>query len=98
MAHRIAVIAGDGIGQEVMPEGIRAVDAAARRFGIELAFDHFDFANCAYFEKHGAMMPTDWKDRIGGHDAIFFGAVGSSLALSAGRRRCRTTSRCGARC
>jgi tartrate dehydrogenase/decarboxylase/D-malate dehydrogenase len=76
MAHRIAVIAGDGIGQEVMPEGIRAVDAAARRFGIELAFDHFDFANCAYFEKHGAMMPTDWKDRIGGHDAIFFGAVG----------------------
>ncbi|MDZ7653164.1 MAG: tartrate dehydrogenase [Burkholderiaceae bacterium] len=76
MTHRIAVIAGDGIGQEVMPEGIRAVDAAARRFGIELAFDHFDFANCTYFEKHGAMMPTDWKDRIGAHDAIFFGAVG----------------------
>jgi tartrate dehydrogenase/decarboxylase/D-malate dehydrogenase len=74
--HRIAVIAGDGIGQEVMPEGIRALDAAARRFGIELKFDHFDFANCAYFEKHGTMMPADWKDRIGGHDAIFFGAVG----------------------
>jgi tartrate dehydrogenase/decarboxylase / D-malate dehydrogenase len=74
--HRIAVIAGDGIGQEVMPEGIRALEAAARRFGIELMFDHFDFANCAYFEKHGAMMPADWKDRIGGHDAIFFGAVG----------------------
>jgi tartrate dehydrogenase/decarboxylase / D-malate dehydrogenase len=74
--HRIAVIAGDGIGQEVMPEGVRVLDAAARRFGIELAFDHFDFANCAYFERHGAMMPADWKDRIGGHDAIFFGAVG----------------------
>jgi tartrate dehydrogenase/decarboxylase/D-malate dehydrogenase len=74
--HRIAVIAGDGIGQEVMPEGLRVLDAAARRFGIDLHFDHFDFANCAYFESHGSMMPADWKDRIGGHDAIFFGAVG----------------------
>jgi tartrate dehydrogenase/decarboxylase/D-malate dehydrogenase len=74
--HRIAVIAGDGIGQEVMPEGVRVLDAAARRYGIDLKFDHFDFANCAYFEKHGTMMPADWKDRIGGHDAIFFGAVG----------------------
>ena len=75
-AHSIAVLAGDGIGREVMPEGIRALDAAARRFGIDLRFDHFDFANCEYFERHGAMMPADWKDRIGGHDAIFFGAVG----------------------
>jgi tartrate dehydrogenase/decarboxylase/D-malate dehydrogenase len=73
---RIAVIAGDGIGQEVMPEGLRALDAAARRFGIPLQLDHFDFANCEYFAKHGQMMPDDWKDRIGGHDAIFFGAVG----------------------
>ena len=74
--HRIAVIAGDGIGQEVMPEGLRVLDAAARRFGIALAPDEFDFANCAYFAKHGQMMPDDWKDRIGGHQAIFFGAVG----------------------
>ena len=74
--HRIAVIAGDGIGQEVMPEGLRVLDAAARRFGIELQVDEFDFANCAYFERHGQMMPDDWKDRIGGHHAIFFGAVG----------------------
>ena len=74
--HRIAAIAGDGIGQEVMPEGIRVLDAVARRYGIDLVFDHFDFANCAYFERHGAMMPTDWKDQIGGHDAIFYGAVG----------------------
>ena len=73
---RIAVIAGDGIGQEVMPEGLRALDAAARRFGIALQLDHFDFANCAYYARHGKMMPDDWKDRIGGHDAIFFGAVG----------------------
>ena len=74
--HRIAVIAGDGIGKEVMPEGLRVLDAAARRFGITLQVDEFDFANCDYFARHGQMMPTDWKDRIGGHDAIFFGAVG----------------------
>ena len=74
--HRIAVIAGDGIGQEVMPEGLRVLDAVARRFGIALQVDEFDFANCDYFARHGQMMPADWKDRIGGHDAIFFGAVG----------------------
>ncbi len=74
--HRIAVIAGDGIGKEVMPEGLRVLDAAARRFGIGLQVDHFDFANCDYFARHGEMMPADWKDRIGGHDAIFFGAIG----------------------
>jgi tartrate dehydrogenase/decarboxylase/D-malate dehydrogenase len=74
--HRIAVIAGDGIGKEVMPEGLRVLDAAARRFGIDLQVDHFDFANCDYYAKHGEMMPADWKERIGGHDAIFFGAIG----------------------
>ncbi|MSQ65668.1 MAG: tartrate dehydrogenase [Limnohabitans sp.] len=74
--HRIAVIAGDGIGTEVMPEGLLVLDAAARKFDIDLQFDHFDFSSWAYFEKHGKMLPDDWKDRIGGHDAIFFGAVG----------------------
>jgi tartrate dehydrogenase/decarboxylase/D-malate dehydrogenase len=75
-AHKIAVIAGDGIGNEVMPEGLRVLDAACRRFGIQVNVDEFDFANCAYFARHGQMMPDDWKDRIGGHHAIFFGAVG----------------------
>jgi tartrate dehydrogenase/decarboxylase/D-malate dehydrogenase len=74
--HRVAVIPGDGIGKEVMPEGVRAIDAAARRYGIELQLDHFDFAACDYYARHGAMLPDDWKDRIGGHDAIFYGAVG----------------------
>jgi tartrate dehydrogenase/decarboxylase/D-malate dehydrogenase len=73
---RIAVIAGDGIGKEVMPEGIRVMDAAARKFGIDLKFDHFDFSSWDYYEKHGKMLPDDWKDQIGGHDALFFGAVG----------------------
>jgi len=75
-AHRIAVIPGDGIGLEVVPEGLRVLDAAARRFGVDLAFDHFDFGSCDYYVKHGAMLPPDWKSRIGGHAAIFFGAVG----------------------
>lgn len=74
--HRIAVLAGDGIGKEVIPEGLRVLDAAARKFGIDFKWDHFDFASCDYYAKHGQMMPDDWKDRIGGHDAIFFGAVG----------------------
>ncbi|MEO7129146.1 MAG: tartrate dehydrogenase [Rhodoferax sp.] len=73
---RIAVIAGDGIGKEVMPEGVRVMDAAARKFGIDLQLDHFDFSSWDYFERHGKMLPDDWKDRIGGHDAIYFGAVG----------------------
>jgi tartrate dehydrogenase/decarboxylase/D-malate dehydrogenase len=73
---RIAVIAGDGIGKETVPEGMRVLDAAARRFGLDLQYDHFDFASCDYFARHGEMMPADWKDRIGGHDAIFYGAVG----------------------
>ena len=75
-AHRIAVIPGDGIGKEVVPEGLRVLEAVASRFDIALQFDHFDFASCDYHQRHGAMMPPDWKEQIGGHDAIFFGAVG----------------------
>ena len=73
---KIAVIAGDGIGTEVIPEGLRVLDVAARRFDLPLSFDHFDFASCDYFARHGQMMPDDWKTQIGGHDAIYFGAVG----------------------
>ncbi|MFZ1363693.1 MAG: tartrate dehydrogenase [Brachymonas denitrificans] len=75
-AHRIAVIPGDGIGQEVMPEGLRVLQVAARRFAIPLEFDHFDFACWDYYERHGRMLPENWKEQIGHHDAIFFGAVG----------------------
>ena len=73
---RIAVIAGDGIGKEVMPEGIRVMETAADKFGIDLQFDHFDFSSWDYCERHGKMLPDDWKEQIGGHDAIYFGAVG----------------------
>ncbi|TAG67211.1 MAG: tartrate dehydrogenase, partial [Burkholderiales bacterium] len=74
--HKIAVIAGDGIGKEVMPEGLRVMEAAAKKFNIPLQFDHFDFSSYDYFEKHGKMLPDDWKAQIGGHDAVYFGAVG----------------------
>jgi len=73
---RIAVIAGDGIGKEVMPEGIRVLEAVADKFNIPLQFDYFDFSSWDYFEKHGQMLPDNWKAQIGGHDAIYFGAVG----------------------
>jgi tartrate dehydrogenase/decarboxylase/D-malate dehydrogenase len=72
---KIAVIAGDGIGREVMPEGVRVLDAAARKFGIDLSFDHFDWS-CDNYDRHGWWMPPDWRSKIEGHDGIFFGATG----------------------
>jgi len=74
--YKIAVIPGDGIGREVVPEGVRVLDTAAKKYGFKLQLDEFDFASCDYYQKHGKMMPDDWKDLIGHHDAIFFGAVG----------------------
>jgi tartrate dehydrogenase/decarboxylase/D-malate dehydrogenase len=74
--YRIAVIPGDGIGREVVPEGVRTLEAASRKFGFELRQDWFDFASYEYYAKHGRMLPEDWQDTIGSHDAIFFGAVG----------------------
>ena len=75
-SYRIAVIPGDGIGKEVVPEGIRVLEQVAQQFQFELKQDWFDFASCDYYAKHGRMMPEDWKQKIGGHDAIYFGAVG----------------------
>ena len=74
--HRIAVIPGDGIGREVMPEGLRVLNAAARRFDIRFEFQHVDWASCAYFAAHGDMMPANWKAQLQGMDALLFGAVG----------------------
>jgi tartrate dehydrogenase/decarboxylase/D-malate dehydrogenase len=72
----IAVIPGDGIGKEVMPEGLRVLEAAARRFSIDLAFTPIEWASCDYHAKTGQMMPDDWKAQLQGMDAIYFGAVG----------------------
>jgi tartrate dehydrogenase/decarboxylase/D-malate dehydrogenase len=73
--YRIAVIPGDGIGKEVVPEGLRALEAAARRFGVEFDWDELPWS-CDYYAKHERMMPEDWFERIRHHDAMFFGAVG----------------------
>jgi tartrate dehydrogenase/decarboxylase / D-malate dehydrogenase len=74
--YKIAVIPGDGIGKEVVPEGVRVLEAAAYKYGFKLQFDEFDFATCDYYLKYNKMLPDNWKDLIGRHDAIFFGAVG----------------------
>ncbi|WP_020652919.1 tartrate dehydrogenase [Massilia niastensis] len=73
---KIAAIAGDGIGKEVLPEGIKVLEAAAKRFGLQLEFTHFEWASCDYYLKTGDMMPPDWKEQLSGMDAIYFGAVG----------------------
>ncbi|MFS2134476.1 tartrate dehydrogenase [Duganella sp. Dugasp56] len=72
----IAVIAGDGIGKEVMPEGLRALNAAAARFGIALRYTHIEWASCDYYARTGQMMPDDWKQQLSAMDAIYFGAAG----------------------
>jgi len=73
---RIALIPGDGIGKEVLPEGLRVLQAAAERFGFELDCRHIEWASCDYYAAHGQMMPDDWKEQLKGVDALYFGAVG----------------------
>jgi len=73
--HRIAVIPGDGIGKEVVPEGIRVIEAAGRRFDISFEWDRLDWS-CETYKQTGRMMPADGLERIAMHDAIFLGAVG----------------------
>ncbi len=73
--YDIAVIPGDGIGNEVIPEGIRAVNAAGSRFGFQMKWDFFDWS-CEYYQHHGRMMPADGIERLAGYDAIYLGAVG----------------------
>jgi tartrate dehydrogenase/decarboxylase / D-malate dehydrogenase len=74
--HRIAVIPGDGIGKEVMPEGLRVLDIVARRFGIAFDLVPIEWSSCDWYDKHGEMMPKDWNAQLSACDAIFFGAIG----------------------
>ena len=73
---KIAVIPGDGIGKEVVPQGIAVLEAAARRYGLGFEFTDYDFASTDYYTRHGEMMPPDWKEQLQDCDALFFGAVG----------------------
>jgi len=73
--YRVAVIPGDGIGKEVVPEGLRVLEAAGRKFDTSFTWDEFPWS-CEYRAKHGRMMPADGPAVIRHHDAIFFGACG----------------------
>ena len=73
--YRIAAIPGDGIGKEVMPEGMRVLEAAGRKFGVGFVWDEYPWS-CEYRARHGRMMPEDALATIRHHDAIFFGACG----------------------
>jgi tartrate dehydrogenase/decarboxylase/D-malate dehydrogenase len=74
-SYKIAVIEGDGIGREVVPEGLRVLEAAGRRYDITFAWHHFDWS-CQTYLKTGRMMPEDGLDQLRGFDAIYLGAVG----------------------
>src|SRR6202048_79925 len=73
--YRIAAMQGDVIGKEVVPEGIRVIDAAARKAGIQFEWRTFPWS-CAYYKETGRMMPEEGLGQIRHHDAIFLGAVG----------------------
>ena len=74
-SYKIAVIEGDGIGHEVVPEGLRALEAAGRRFEIAFSWHHFDWS-CQTYLKTGRMMPQGGLDQLRNFDAIYLGAVG----------------------
>ena len=74
--YRIAVIAGDGIGREVIPAGLAALEAATRGADVSLAFTELSW-NSDFYRQHGRMMPEDAFDRLAGFDAIYLGAIGS---------------------
>ena len=75
-SYKIASIAGDGIGKEVLPESLKILKEAAKKHQFQIKFEDFDFASCDYYKKKGKMLPDDWKEKIEKHDAIYFGAVG----------------------
>jgi tartrate dehydrogenase/decarboxylase / D-malate dehydrogenase len=73
--HKIAVIMGDGIGKEVVPEGMRVLDVAGERFGFKLLWTPFPWS-CEYYNSTGEMMPKNGLDILKEYEAIFLGAVG----------------------
>ena len=75
MVLNIALIPGDGIGREVVPEGVRVLETLAARYGFEVKFDAFPYG-CQYYLKHGVMMPADGLEQLSGFNAILLGAVG----------------------
>ena len=75
MVLNIALIPGDGIGREVVPEGVRVMKALAVRYGFEVQFEEFPYG-CQYYLQHGEMMPADGLEKLGSFKAVLLGAVG----------------------
>lgn len=73
--YKLAVLPGDGIGKEVVPEGLRVLDAVGAQCGIHFEQHHFGW-NCETYRTTGRMMPEDGLEQLRDHDAIFLGAVG----------------------
>ncbi|HKM64010.1 MAG TPA: tartrate dehydrogenase [Acidisphaera sp.] len=73
--YRIAALPGDGIGKETVPQGLRVLHAAAKRFGFSLDVTDYDWS-CETYKRTGRMMPEDGLEQLRRHDAIFLGAVG----------------------
>ncbi len=74
--HKIAVIPGDGIGREVMPEGVRVLEAVGAKYGIGFEFKEFDWS-CDWYKQHGRMCPDEAPEILKQFDAVYFGAVGN---------------------
>ena len=72
---KIAVIPGDGIGKEVIPVGQEVVEAACKKYGVDISWEDFDWS-CETYRQTGRMMPEDGLDRLSKFDAIYLGAVG----------------------
>ena len=75
MGYNIALIPGDGVGKEVVPEGVRVLEALSEKHDFEVRFEDFPYS-CAYYLKHGEMMPPDGLEQLSRFDAILLGAVG----------------------
>lgn len=73
---KVAVIPGDGIGKEVMPVALAAIETLDKQYDLNIQFDHFDWSSAEYWQEHGTMLPDDWFERLSSYDAILFGAVG----------------------
>jgi tartrate dehydrogenase/decarboxylase/D-malate dehydrogenase len=75
MEYKIALIPGDGIGREVVPEGVRVLEDVAARHGFSVTFESFPYG-CKYYLKNGVMMPEDGLEQLSAFDAVLLGAVG----------------------
>ncbi len=75
MNHRVAVLPGDGIGKEVVPEAQKVLDRAGKLWSFDITWEPFEWG-CEYYARTGQMMPEDGLEQLHDHDAIFLGAVG----------------------